>query len=407
MKLRTENQTFASIYITILVVVFALLREFIKSPLIQYADEIFTLFALSQIIYQYNKIREDEKSNKLFKVTLITLGIIVIVGLISNINSRVTLNIVSIGIDLFSMIKLPIVFLYIYSILSNEEKNTILNNLKSLSEIFIAIAFLFGIVNFFVDIGMSYDIRYGIRSYTFIYNNPGGLNAALIIAYTIVLLTSCEKRKKIIGPMALLTVVFTLRGAGIGVVGIILMLTIYFHYQDPTKVLKPYKLIPFALGGILLGANQIKEYFLLGTSLRSLLLKNALVVYKRFFPLGSGFATYGSDQAFKNYSSLYYEFGYNDIYMLSKDTGYVANDNFWPMIIAQFGTLGLICYLYLVYYQFEMVLALQTNKYVKISSIALLALLFIGSLGNAVYTSASGMLVYIVLGCIISREEGV
>lgn len=402
-----DNQNFTTIYITINIIIFAIVKEFIKSPWTQYADEIFTIFAIFKIFQEYHKIRENNNVNKLFKVTSITLVVLVIVGLISNMRSKVILNPIPIFIDLFSMIKIPIVFLYVYAIISDKEKEVILNNLKLISKIFISIAFLCGIVNFFKDIGMSYDIRYGIRSYRFIYANPAALNEVLIIAYIIILVTSSKKSRNIFGIMAMLSVIFTLRGIGIGVVGIIIMFNIYFNYKDANEPLKPYKLIPFALGAILLGFNQINEYFITGTSLRALLMKNSIVVFKRFFPFGSGFATYGSDQAYKHYSSLYYEFGYHNIYMLSPEHGYVANDNFWPMIIAQFGIIGCICYIYLVYYQFKIILELRTNKEIKISSIALLSLLFIASLGNAIYTSASGMMIYIILGCIIKMEEGV
>lgn len=407
MKLRIYKQNFTTIYITIIIIILAIVREFIESTWIQYADEMLAIFAIFKIFWRYPKIHKNNNANKLFKVTSITLVILVIVGLISNMVSRVILNTIPISIDLFSMIKLPIVFLYVYGIVSDKEKKVILNNLKLLSKIFIITAFLCGIVNFFADIGMSYDIRYGIRSYTFIYENPAALNEVLIISYIIILVTSSKKSRNIFGIMAMLSIIFTLRAIGIGVVGIIIMFNVYFNHKDANKPLKPYKLIPFALGAILLGFNQINEYFITGTSLRALLMKNSIVIFKRFFPFGSGFATYGSDQAYKHYSSLYYEFGYHKIYMLSPEHGYVANDNFWPMIIAQFGIIGCICYIYLVYYQFKIILQLRTNREIKISAIALLALLFIASLGNAIYTSSSGMMLYIILGCIIKMEEGV
>lgn len=406
MKLRFYRQNFITIYISILIITFAILGEYIESPLVQYADEIFAIFAITQIVWRYKRLYRNSEYCKLFKVTIITLGVIVIIGITSNLVSKVIIEPIPILIDLFGVIKLPISFLYVYSIVNDRDKMVILNNLKLPSEVFIIIVFICGVINIFYDMGMSFDIRYGIRSFTFIYNNPGGLNAALVIAYVITFITASKVRKRIIGSMALISIIFTLRGAGIGVVGIIIMFRIYFYYKESNKTLRVYKLIPFAFLAAVLGYNQIFEYFVSGTSLRSLLLRNSFVVFKRFFPFGSGFATYGSDQAFKNYSKLYYEFGYNNIYMLNEQNGYVANDNFWPMIIAQFGILGIIFYSYLVYYQFKMVLRLKRNKYVKVSAIALLSLLFIGSLGNAVYTSASGMMVYIVLGCIILSEKG-
>lgn len=122
MKLRIYKQNFITLYVTILIIVFAILGEFIESPLIQYADELFTLFAFSQILLKYNRLHKNYKLNKLFKVTLTTLIVLVIVGLISNVISKVILNPMPIAIDLFGMIKLPIVFLYVYGIVSDKEK---------------------------------------------------------------------------------------------------------------------------------------------------------------------------------------------------------------------------------------------------------------------------------------------
>lgn len=205
--------------------------------------------------------------------------------------------------------------------------------------------------------------------------------------------------------LALFTILMTFRGIGVGTVGIIIMLKIYAKKIGFEKPLSVGMMIPMAFGGFLLGYNQVKEYFIGSSSIRSILLKNAVVIMKRYFPLGSGFATYGSDQAFKHYSKLYYEFGYHYIYFLSPDNGAVANDNFWPMVMAQFGFFGLLLYLFLVYKQLQFVLHLKIKDRNKIVSIALLIFLFITSLGNAVYTSASGMLAYIMASLVINNLE--
>lgn len=406
MRMYLRSQNFNTIFISVLILSFAILGEFINTILLRYADEIFALYALVSLALNRKEVLKNKVSKKILLVTIVTLIPIVIIGLISNISSQLITNIIPIAIDLFSMIKVPIAFVYVFSVLKNNEKEVIINNLAPLARLFIIISFLFGVINLFVDCGMTFDIRYNIRAYTFIYKNPGGLNAALFIAYTIVTYVSKYKADYIISWLALITVCFTLRGVGIGVVGIIIMLKILFHFINSYEPLHITKLLGVIPVTVALGWNQIVEYFVLGTSLRSLLFKNSIIVFQRYFPLGSGFATYGSDQAHKNYSKLYYEFGYNKIYMLDEATGYVANDNFWPMIIAQFGLVGLIAYIFLIYSQFELVLKLPNNSNVKSCALALLCLVFIGSLGNAVYTSSSGMMVYIVLGCILMCKEG-
>jgi hypothetical protein len=403
MKMKIYKQNFTTIYLTILVLLFSLQGGFISSPLIQYADEIFAVYAVVQIILHLNVVKKNAEQYKLFRITTVTLVIIVIIGVISNIWSGLV-GVIPLLIDMVGIIKLPVSFIYVLCIVNSRDKKAVLNNFKWISKIFVVIVFVCGVINYIHDIGMTFDIRYGLRSYKFLYSNPGGLNATLFVAFSIIALTSSTNITRILfETITLADVVMTLRGSGIGVVGVILMLKVYNRVKRMSRSFNVKKLIPVGVGAVILAWNQIVEYFIEQTSLRSLLLRNAIVVFKRYFPLGSGFATYGSDQAFKHYSKLYYEFGYNNIHMLSPENGAVANDNFWPMLVAQFGLTGCIGYLYLIYSQFRYVLKLKLDAEVKITAIGLLSVLLIGSMGNAVYTSASGMLIYILLGLILNR----
>ena len=64
-----------------------------------------------------------------------------------------------------------------------------------------------------------------------------------------------------------------------------------------------------------------------------------------YFPLGSGFATFGSDQAARNYSRLYYQYGFNSLFGMNTEDGSFLSDTFWPMAIGQFGWIGSILYI--------------------------------------------------------------
>lgn len=407
MKLKVFKQNFTTVYLTVLVIIFSLQGGFIKSPIIKYADEIFALYAMIEIVINLKKLKKDKKKYRLLTITVLMSAVIVFVGAVSNIFSNLV-NCIPILIDIFGMIKLPIGYMYVLGIVSNKNKKIVLNNLEIVAKVFVLIVFVCGIINSIYDIGMSYDIRYGLRSYTFLYTNPGGLNGTLFVAYSVICATTFNKEVKyFFEGMVFFSVLMTLRGSGIGVIGVLLMLKMYNYFKKLNKPISVKKLIPVGIGAVILAWNQIMQYFIKQTSLRSLMLRNAIVVFKRYFPLGAGFATYGSDQAFKNYSRLYYEFGYNDIHMLNRETGRVANDNFWPMILAQFGLLGIVCYLYILYSQFAYVMKLKVESEVKITAIGLLAVLLIGSVGNAVYTSASGLLIYIILGLILHQSDEV
>lgn len=91
-------------------------------------------------------------------------------------------------VDAFKLVKLPLVLFYVSCCLRPWEKRTLVRNLLLASKCFILLAFLGGIVNLAVDVGFSYDLRYGIRSYKFIYENPAALNEVLLVSLVLIML---------------------------------------------------------------------------------------------------------------------------------------------------------------------------------------------------------------------------
>lgn len=409
MKIIIPKQSFSSFLITITVIILAIFSPINNNnTIIQYWDEFFTFFSAVNIICFINKIIFDNHNKKFLKIFFLLLFLIILIGLISNYRFRITTNNTSILIDLLGIIKVPIVFIYTFMILSNNEKKAILSNLRFLSEIFIFSAFICSLINLVADIGMSYGVRYGVRNFTFFYRNPAALNTAIISAYSIISVWTSRRLRIFFLTLTTIVVVLTFRGMGIGAISVFIIFEIYTHFKKKNSQISIKKLVPISLVAFVLGYNQIEEYFIGSDSIRNLFLQNSFIILKRYFPLGSGFATYGSDQAYKNYSKLYYEFGYNNIYFLMPGNGAVANDNFWPMVIAQFGFIGFWAYLAMVVLQMVFVFGSKLDDKIKIIVISLLILAFIISLGNAVYTSAMGMLIYIVAGIVyLPKSEGV
>lgn len=123
-----------------------------------------------------------------------------------------------------------------------------------------------------------------------------------------------------------------------------------------------------------------------------------MLVLRDCFPLGSGFATYGSDQAFKHYSPLYVRFGFHHDYVLAQDTGFAMNDNFWPMLLDQFGLFGAFLYGYWLVAQLGYCLKKAPPGQPRAGALGLIAFFLISSAGNPIFTSASGVFLAIALG---------
>ena len=388
--------------IVIFVITVTLLNPLIDNSFVQYIDEAFMLFAIVQIILKYSRIKKNKKNYQLFKSTMTCLSILIFVGILSNVNSGLV-GFKAVFIDMIGVIKNPIVFIYISCICNERVKERTSKSLLIIARLYISIVFIFGIINLATDIGMSYDIRYGIRTYQFIYRNPAALNEAIFCFLGVIYREIKNKHKLFMySLLSLISVLLTFRGTALG------LIAVFIYLFAVIKKNRPFRLkLTHILGGVgaafIVGRVQFIQY-LIEVTPRSIMLRNSFTIFKEYFPLGSGFATYGSDQAFKNYSQLYTRFGYQKIYWLSEEGGYAANDNFWPMLIGQVGFFGILMYVKLLIQQFRFIVSNVVGKNEKLIQRVLFVLLLISSMGNEIFTSASGMLIYVFIGLLIKSE---
>ena len=107
------------------------------------------------------------------------------------------------------------------------------------------------------------------------------------------------------------------------------------------KVVKKQEKFRLSIGNIFatlivlcfFAADQFETYFSNTATARSNFLRYGIYTMQRYFPLGSGFATYGTDSAVKYYSKLYVEYGFKDVYGLNPSNPMFAHDTYWPAIM--------------------------------------------------------------------------
>ena len=128
--------------------------------------------------------------------------------------------------------------------------------------------------------------------------------------------------------------------------------------------------------------------------------KYAFVTANKYFPIGSGFATYGSAQAAKSYSVLYQLYGFSNRWgMGAGENSFYLNDTYYPMIIGQFGYFGFFIFMFVYYKLFSVFKQIKNNNY-KIPLLYLLALILFANFGNGGITSISGVLLMTCLGVV-------
>lgn len=322
-------------------------------------------------------------------------------------------------LDIFLFLK-PVVFLLGFARLSYKIRYNFIKLIASTGTIFTYVAFLLYPVNLVFNFFPAFDNRLGLNSYSFITANPGTfLNILLLIGST-VLLEGNENTKKITLYIIAFLILTTLRFKGFVMLSAAILILYYFDKKAKGKQLapilrnrvifktikKPQILFILALA-LIPGWQQFKNYFLGDITPRLLFIKTAVEIGINNFPFGTGPGSFGSTVAKNWYSPLYLKYGFDSYYGLSSDgeTDFLS-DNFWPMVIAQYGAIGLVL-TFLIYRLLIIWLSkhLIPIKYtIEIFIISLISLI-LSTMGSAILVGSIGLLYMMILGSIITIKK--
>ena len=363
-------------------------------PVVRYFDE---LLALISTIYFFNKIIINKE--KIFSKndwTLIAcIGSVVILGFLANCIFQYQLPTVAI-LDAVAISKFFLIYLLFKHINAKkiiEENKSIFN--KNIS-IFIKYGTILTILNYLYSIFPA-EIKYGLLSNKLLFEHPTYLAAAtsfLLIFYLYI------EEKPDIKKMAcmLLIIMSTLRSKA--VVFAVLFSALYY-----LKIVKNKKInVKIIIGGVILAAlialPSIHYYFIkIDDSARSQLLKTSFSIANDHFPIGSGFATFGSQYSGIEYSPLYSKYGIENTYGLVEGDAQFVSDSFWPMILGQFGYLGTIVYCFAILLLiYETVKKCKNNKRIQIAMYCAILYLLISSTSESAFANALAFPFAVILG---------
>lgn len=363
---------------------------------IRYYDELLTLILFIRFVIIF--FQNGHKINKINKyeiyIILFTI-LMVVIGLLSNVFSGMQ-SIKYISIDLFSCIELFLLYCSLKHFSLNV--NNIMKILNIFSKFMVVIIFVCGILNLFIDIGMELDTRYGIKSFRFIYSNSGTLVIVLISLLAILDVNFKKNLPYIV--IAELSMILTLRGLGIAAAGIYIALKFILRKN---KKINLKNIVIIGIIALFLGVGQIYEYFGQDTP-RNALLINGIRIANDYFPIGTGFGTYGSDVTKESYTDLYYLYGLNSYYGLSEQFPAFITDNYWPMIIAQLGWFGcLITLIILVLIYIDI-----RNNINKVNSGGIYLIIFyiiISSIAAQLLVHYLGVLLFLTLALLMKVKQ--
>lgn len=371
--------------------------SFPNSPIayIAYTDEILCIVCSFYVLY--SAFKRGIKGTDL--ALLIILLLCTAWGLVGNAVSKVITDWFPIVVDAICLLKIFVPFIIFKQVAAADKKMRIIHYLKPLSKALIALGAFFGTISQFVYIGMSLpqmERRYGIVPFFFIFGNEGRYGYIIACALLVVLMTERVKRKRIMYELlAILNIVYTTKGVAYVIAACYIILLILW-YRD-TKLTVP-KIAVLAVGGIAVSAMQINTYLRDLESPRMTLIRYGLVTANRYFPFGSGFATYGSDMAARNYSQLYYLYGFDKLWGLSPQYQMFLNDVYLGMVFGQFGYIGVILFVIMLIMVFIPVYKLDANKKVKALTLAIFIGIVVSAIATAIIKSSIGVFVFAFLG---------
>ncbi len=367
-----------------------------------YADElmvcIVALIAAVQVLRDW--VDKELMLSAWGLIAFFSLLLFTAIGLYGNFLWGIQASMRAVVIDVFTCIKFPLLLmcsLYLFRKVSIELLWMIEREVKAL----VAVMLILAVANLFVNFGMAAtDLRYGIRAFQFICNHPTGL-VAMGVALALVLLRDPERNRWWI-VTALLVIASSLRSKGI--VFCVLTLILMFVMRGGRKLSIGYVIICIVIA-ILIGWNQFISYFASEGFARTELARTSLKVASDYFPIGSGFATFGSYVSGESYSPLYYKYDLSNVWGLEPGHTSFLSDTFWPTVVGQFGFLGLGVYVLLIGSLFKLAYDMAGNR--RIVVICCFAYLLISSTSESAFFHPLCVSLAFTLGMMAGDADGI
>lgn len=269
------------------------------------------------------------------------LGLLFGIGVAGNAVWGIQTNPAPILIDIFACFKFPLTALlssYLFS-----QRDDLFAMVEAAVKILVFVMFVFAVINLVTDVGMGVDPRYGLRaSFMFVLGHPTFVVFGCVGA-VVILLVNREKNTKWIAA-ALVVTALSLRSKGLVFVALVLFLLVTVGRKGRITFAH---ILPCLLLALVIGYDQLDYYFISNDFARGEITRASFEVARDYFPLGTGFATFGSNVTSESayYSPLYFVYGLSNVYGLSPRNPSFLSDTFWPTVIGQFGATGIVVYL--------------------------------------------------------------
>lgn len=373
------------------------------SDIFSYSDEIFAVLGGCAFFNRYSR-KIIWRIYPHVKKIMTFAFIIALIGWISSYLHKIQPSLGVNLFDCFTFLKFFFIFFLSLLLLRKSRLDKVIIPIYQLTTFYLITGFIFLVISQVIDIGMTFEKRYGFNSFMFINSNPGDYASILIISLVIVHIYSSYKKKscRFVKLITIILIIFTFRGKSLGFIATYLMVVFFIERYNNLSV---KSLVILAILGIVGGYVQIRYYFVDNITPRALLLSNGIVTANDHFPLGAGYSTYGSNMAKIHYSPLYTQYGFKNIWGMNEEEEMFLNDNFWPMIMGQYGWIGLILFILILLVLFKIVSDNIVQKQLKIAGFSIFFLLLYSSIGGPIFVHYIGCASIIIFSLIMRASK--
>lgn len=191
--------------------------------------------------------------------------------------------------------------------------------------------------------------------------------------------------------------------------GAMLVFVILYYAIVHKKVQTKIRYILYmAVPVILLAWDKIYYYYIQGQNKypKSIMTNVSLKIARDYFPIGTGFGTFGSTYAKNNYSPVYYLYGIAENSVLSEESKLYLTDLFWPILFGETGVLGTVIYCSLIlilFFQIQRVYYYDKKKYMLL--IYMFVYMLITTFSEAGFMQPMVMVFAFVMGTLLEEYE--
>ena len=352
-----------------------------------YVDEIFCLICLLSL---FMNALMPKRMPKYFFYLLAALIALLFLGFLGNLFSGVQTDFLVIAEDAFIFCKPYILFLYVITTVKEHQVKMIYDYFTVICKILIIIIFFFSVASLI----FGWNMQNSKGEFSFL-SKIGftGIPAMWTVLLLAVIVSNKNNNRFLYYILSAIVIFMT--NSGLGKLSIVGLLAIYL-FLEKRKKFKWYYLLMIIPICLWVGRSEISGYLMNPNAPRFLLFYYSFVTAFKYFPFGSGFATYASTMAAKVYSKLYYVYGFNQRYGMDYNSRSFLMDSYYPQIVGQFGIFGVILFGYFMFVILKKIILRIRNRYIRNASLYLFATWAIAGLGFGI-SGLWGCMVYLVL----------